>query len=288
MQQWEILTGDCLEILPTIPAGSIDAVITDPPYPEIDREYGRLSEADWFGLMRGVVRETRRILKPSGSAVFILQPNSRKAGSMRTWLWRFLLEIAEDWNLIQDVYWWNYTTIPIGSVNTLDLLRPSVKYCIWAGSPDAYRQQSAVMWRASDESIARAKADLAKGPKRERVTSPSGLGINKATRHVNTQNGASTPYNLLPIGQDGQRQANNTREIHGATTPIALADWWIRYIVPPGGRVLDPFVGSGTMAIAAIQNGATAIGIDKMEKYTEIARRRLEQTQPHLFLAAAD
>ena len=31
-ERWQILTGDCLEILPTIPAGSIDAVIIDPPY----------------------------------------------------------------------------------------------------------------------------------------------------------------------------------------------------------------------------------------------------------------
>ena len=57
-------------------------------------------------LMREVVRESRRILKPKGSAVFIFQPNYEKIGKMRLWLWEFLLWAAKEWNLIQDVYWW--------------------------------------------------------------------------------------------------------------------------------------------------------------------------------------
>ncbi len=61
-----------------MPAGSVDAVITDPPYPEISRAYGRMTEAEWWDMMMVVCTETRRILKPTGSAVFILQPNSRK------------------------------------------------------------------------------------------------------------------------------------------------------------------------------------------------------------------
>jgi DNA modification methylase len=66
-------------------AKSIDAIITDPIYPEIDREYGRLTERQWHALMREVVAECRRVLKPKGSAVFILQPNAEKIGQMRLW-----------------------------------------------------------------------------------------------------------------------------------------------------------------------------------------------------------
>ena len=76
--------GDCVDWLRTLPDASVDAVITDPPYPEIDRPYGRLTESEWWSLIvEGVIPEVRRILKPTGSAVFILQPNSRKVGSMR-------------------------------------------------------------------------------------------------------------------------------------------------------------------------------------------------------------
>ena len=61
----QILAGDCRDLLPTLADASIDAVITDPPYPEIDRAYGRLTELEWHELMREVVRETRRVLKPT-------------------------------------------------------------------------------------------------------------------------------------------------------------------------------------------------------------------------------
>ncbi len=42
-----IIHGDCLDVLPDFADASFDAVITDPPYPEISRDYGRMTEADW-------------------------------------------------------------------------------------------------------------------------------------------------------------------------------------------------------------------------------------------------
>ena len=69
---------------------------------------------------------------------------------------------------------------------------------------------------------------------------------------------------------------------HGAGTPLALADWWTRYIVPPGGTVLDPFNGAGTMGVAALQNGANYIGIEKMQRYVDVSHERLAKVQPAL------
>lgn len=63
---------------------------------------------------------------------------------------------------------------------------------------------------------------------------------------------------------------------------MKLADWWTRYIVPPGGVACDPFMGSGTMGVAALQNGASFIGIEKMTKHFETAQRRIMETQPAL------
>lgn len=62
--------------------------------------------------MMGVCKEVRRILKPTGSAVFILQPNSRKIGSMRGWLFEFQAWICREWNMVQDAWWWNYRAPP--------------------------------------------------------------------------------------------------------------------------------------------------------------------------------
>ncbi len=53
--------------------------------------------------MREVVRETRRVLKPKGSAVFILQPNSVHVGQMRLRLSEFMAEQAREWNVVQDI-----------------------------------------------------------------------------------------------------------------------------------------------------------------------------------------
>ena len=75
-----LIHGDCRQEMKKLRANSIDLILTDPPYPEIDREYGKLTEAEWHELMNAVVTEGRRVLKPTGSMVVILQPNFEKIG----------------------------------------------------------------------------------------------------------------------------------------------------------------------------------------------------------------
>ena len=87
----ELILGDCRTKLKEIRASSIDAIITDPIYPEVNREYGKITEGEWLDLMAVVVAESKRVLKPKGSAVFILQPNFDKIGKMQLWLWNFML-----------------------------------------------------------------------------------------------------------------------------------------------------------------------------------------------------
>jgi len=63
---------------------------------------------------------------------------------------------------------------------------------------------------------------------------------------------------------------------HPTVKPIALMRYLCKLITPPGGVVLDPFTGSGTTGIAAIQEGFEFIGIEKEAEYVEIARARIE------------
>ena len=52
--------------------------------------------------------------------------------------------------------------------------------------------------------------------------------------------------------------------------------WLVTMVTPPGGIVLDPFLGSGTTVLAALDiPGIRAIGIDMTERYVEIARYRV-------------
>lgn len=262
--------GDCLEILPTLEAGSVDCVITDPPYPMIKRDYGTMAEGEWMGMMKRLVPEIRRVLKPTGSAVFILQPNSNKLGSMRLWLWEFMVWVGREWNIVQDAYWWNYTMTPEAHSIQGRLMRPSTKTMVWTGAPNCYRDQDKVLWTESQWNIAE------RSSKRQgRVTHPSGQATNKAKHSaVALRRGGVTPFNLLPITNGAT--LGDIEHKHGATTPIQLADWWTRYICPPKGTVLDPFCGSGTMGLAALANGCDFVGIERMEKYYTLAKTRIE------------
>lgn len=65
---------------------------------------------------------------------------------------------------------------------------------------------------------------------------------------------------------------------HPTVKPLALMRWLVRLVTPSGGVVLDPFLGSGTTALACQREGFGCIGIERDEHSVEIALRRLEQT----------
>jgi site-specific DNA-methyltransferase (adenine-specific) len=269
MADVRLILGDCCEVLPTLESASVDCVITDPPYPHIKREYGFWTEAEWFALMRQVVPECMRVLKPTGSAVFVLQPNSERVGRMRTWLWDFLSWVGKTWGVVQDAYWWNFSAVPnVHCQEAIGLLRPSVKPCVWVGSEDCYRNQSAVLWAESDGNVTQRSA-----ARFERLSHPSGYSRNKQTISASAvRRGGVTPFNVLPVA--------GTHDIHGAGTPLALCDWWTRYLCPPGGTVLDPFAGSGTTGVAAVKRGCKYVGVERIPKYFEIAERRIAEATP--------
>lgn len=264
--------GDCLEVMRGMPDASVDAVVTDPPYPEIDREYGRWTEAEWFAMMRGVVPECMRLLKPSGSAVFVLQPNSERLGRMRLWLWEFMLWVGREWGIVQDVWWWNVAAMPQSHAIQGRLTRPSVKACVWIGPPDCWRDQDAVLWRECDDMKARRASDRSMGLARR--VNPSGHGYSPSIYTSAAGRGGTTPFNVLPIPNNSTDSAG--AHGHGAGTPLGLCCWWARYICPPGGIILDPFMGSGTCGLAALRELRRFVGVERHAPYFAVAKKRLD------------
>ncbi len=263
-----LIQGDCREELPKLPAASVDAVITDPIYPEIDREYGRISEPEWHDLMHVVVRECRRVLKPHGSALFVLQPNYEHVGQMRLWLWEFLVWAAREWNLVQDVYSWTTDAMPLTGTNrNQGLLRQSVKTCVWLGPKNCYRNQDNVLRTPSEKTSNRPCSDNTLRVGRNEW--PYRLGTMASAA---AERGGTTPFNLLPVSNSGARGD------HPATTPYRLAAWWCRYLLPEGGVLLDPFTGGGTILAAGLDNGASkVVGIERVERYVEMAWERIRE-----------
>jgi site-specific DNA-methyltransferase (adenine-specific) len=70
-----------------------------------------------------------------------------------------------------------------------------------------------------------------------------------------------------------ERGEGNT---HPTVKPLALMRWLCRLVCPPGGTILDPFAGSGTTGIAALEEGFMFVGVEREAEYAEIARKRLE------------
>ena len=55
----------------------------------------------------------------------------------------------------------------------------------------------------------------------------------------------------------------------------------VRLVTPQGGTVLDPFMGSGSTGLAAIQEDFSFVGCEQQTEYIEIARRRIAKAMPH-------
>ena len=175
-----------------------------------------------------------------------------------------------DWGLVQDVYSFAKNALPCGGAERrIGLLRTSIKWCVWLGRPDCYRNQDAVLEPPSPNTKYPSGTPT-EGPVTYDVH-PSGLRFNNAGfNKALAERGGVTPRNLLvcPIGTAGYG--------HPAVTPYRLAEWWCRYLLPPGGVLIDPFCGSGTTMAAALACGASkVIGIDKEEDYLDMARRRI-------------
>jgi len=66
---------------------------------------------------------------------------------------------------------------------------------------------------------------------------------------------------------------------HPTQKPVKLMRWCIGCLPEPNQTILDPFMGSGTTGVAAVQMGRKFIGIEREERYFQIACRRIEDAQ---------
>jgi DNA modification methylase len=69
------------------------------------------------------------------------------------------------------------------------------------------------------------------------------------------------------------------KNTHTTVKPIALMRYLVRLVTPPDGIVLDPFMGSGTTLLGALEEGIRCVGIEKSHEYATIARNRIEGAQ---------
>jgi len=183
--------------------------------------------------------------------------------------WRVALAFqADGWWLRQDIIWHKSNPMPESvtdrctkSHEYILLLTKSERYYWDAGAvaePLASKPKSWGRHLKKDPGLAAVNPRPMFGPGRNgRDGTEFGNGVTRNIRSVWT----------IPT------QA--CAEAHFAIFPVALAERCVLAGCPPGGLVLDPFVGSGTTIIAALKHGRRAIGIELNPRYVEIAERRI-------------
>ena len=115
--------------------------------------------------------------------------------------------------------------------------------------------------------------------KASRAERNAGLeGMEETVKHSAYGEYAGTPEHASNNGKPRQNG-------HPTIKPIKLMEYLCRLVqTPTGGIVLDPFMGSGSTGVACVRNGQSFIGIEELEEYVDIARRRIEHAQQQLQL----
>lgn len=95
---------------------------------------------------------------------------------------------------------------------------------------------------------------------------------NKPQNHPGFQDsGSPTRFFYCAKASGEDRDGNN----HPTVKPLSLMRYLCRLVCPPGGVILDPFMGSGSTGVSAMAEGFRFIGIEKEAEYFEICKRRL-------------
>lgn len=119
-----------------------------------------------------------------------------------------------------------------------------------------------------------AKERLAKLSKTDKLRDESKAGSGFGKKVANW-NGRDKVYPTNDIHMANECSNKN----HSAVFPVELPAWFIKLFTLPGDIVLDPFIGSGTTAVAAIQLNRKYIAIDINKEYIELSKRRISELQ---------
>ena len=279
----EIHHDDCLDVMRTLADGSVDLVVTSPPYALTTRKaYDNVHASvyvDWF---RPFGREIHRVLSDTGS--FVLNIGGVWNGGEPTrslYHFRLLIDLCDTvgFRLAQEIYWWSPSKLP-GGVQWVTVQRTRVKDAVepiwWLGkTPHAKANNRAVLCPYSDAH----KRRVAEG-RRHRDRTPSGHPANLSSLNVNA--GGSIPPNLLAIAH----AASNGRYFehcraqgikpHPARFPSALPEFFIRLCTEPGDFVLDPFAGSCVTGEVCERLRRRWICAETDEEYLRGARGRFD------------
>lgn len=308
----QVLVGDALQVLRTLPDALVDCVITSPPYYQL-RDYGVVGQIGleatvdgWVDQLRAVISEVARVLKPQG-ALWLNVTDSysrhrRYGAAPKSALLgpeRLLLALAADgWIVRNKVVWAKPNPMPASVEDRLntthELLYLLVRQRQYFFDLDAIRQPhtsrgprtsrrgtiGVPVWAGplagSQDGLRRARANGIPG---------HALGKNPGdvwripTRGFRGQHFATFPEQLVerPLLATCPRAVCDSCGVPRRAVG-AMRGCTCRGAVAPG-LVLDPFFGTGTVGVVATRLGRDWLGIELNPEFARIAEQRIAQTR---------
>lgn len=246
----QVLCGNCLDVLKTLPSESVNLIFTSPPY-ERKRDGFRGEESFGLGLssseayvirLKPILVELKRVLRQDGNFFLNFQGQIHDGYYSLTEQMIPIQAVKVGWNYVQPHYWVKTNAHPDNFdkrlKNAVELIWHFVKSKEYKVYKDAVRVPA--IWADKDS--------------RTWKYNPKG----------------ADPSNVL-ISKKTQKQS----EIHPALMPLDLAEKYVKYGSTENNVVLDPFCGSGTTLIATHKLGRKWIGIDINPEYVEMAKKRI-------------
>ncbi len=248
----QILQGDCVELLNSLPEKSVDLIFADPPYnlqlektltrpnnslvDGVDDAWDKFASFEAYDeFTRAWLTAARRVLKDNG-AIWVI-------GSYHN--------IFRVGGILQDLDYWILNDITWRKNNPM----PNFKGTRFTNAHET------LIW-------------CAKSQKQKRYTFNY-----HAMKALNDDLQMRSDW-LLPICSGGERLKDNGVKAHATQKPEALLYRVLLASTNPSDVVLDPFFGTGTTGAVAKRLGRRFIGLEREKKYVALAEKRLAQTVP--------
>jgi len=260
-----IYHGDCLEILKTFRPASVDLIITSPPYADNRKKtYGGIPVKRYVEWFLPISCELKRVLRKDGS--FVLNVKERVVNGERgTYIIELILAMRQQGWLWTEEYMWHKKNCYPGKWT--NRFRDSWERCLHFTKQKKFNMyQEAVMVPIGSWAEKRLKKLSKTDRIRDESKALSGFGKNVSNwvgrKHV-------YPTNVLHLATEC------SNKMHSATFPLELPTWFIKLFSREGDVILDPFIGSGTTALACMQLNRHYIGIEALEEYYNLALSRI-------------
>ena len=278
----KILHGDSLHVLRDLKDGSVDLIMTSPPFGLVRKKvYGNVDANEYIDWFRPFGQEFRRVLTHQGSAVIDLGGAWNQGVPTRhLYHFKLLIMMCEEFgfHLAQDFYWWNPSKLPTPA-EWVTVRRVRVKDAIntiwWLSKtpwPKASNRRVLQPYSPSMRDL------LERGYKAKKR--PSGHDISKK---FSINNGAAIPPNLIavPNTESNSFYLRYCQEqglpAHPARYPADVPEYFIRMLSDPDDLVLDPFAGSCVTGEVAERLKRRWLCVELIEEYLRGALARFKR-----------